>query len=385
MNAKLTGSGIVYDNILENRRSLCFPRLCVLGERWLCVFRSAYKKEQSRGQETLLCWSDDEGKTWSEPIAPFDPFEFEKKPGVFREAGISVINNNELIASLWWVDHSDPDLPLFNWDTEGLLDSKLFISKSYDKGQTWTIPVNVPSGPFTKSTPIDSHIIITKDKLAYPFEQYKNFYEKGDWRHYSAMMLSDDNGITWDSYTITAHDPDGRMFYWDQRPCVVAEEEIFVVFDAFEKGTNTRPNMHARISSGNLKEWSDLWDIGVAGQPGYPLQLPDGRISLVYNDRGEEPGIKIRVSSDRGKSFPDDTCFLVYSPRISRKQLDKRADLKDVMLELNQTAVFGYPSQRLLPNGDILITYYAGDNADTTNIRWARISLNYLEDDNDIT
>jgi hypothetical protein len=375
MNAKLTGSGIVYDNLSENRRSLCFPRLCVLNDRWLCVFRSAYKKEQSRGQETLLTWSDDEGKSFSEPISPFKPLEFEKKPGVFREAGISVINNNELLASLWWVDQSDPDLPLFNWDTEGLLGSKLFISRSYDKGQTWTKPEHVPTGPFTKATPIDSHIIVTKDKLAYPFEQYKNYYEEGEWRHYSAMMLSEDGGLTWNSHVITAHDPEGRMFYWDQRPCVVSENEIFVVFDTFEKGSNARANMHARVSSGNLSQWSDLWDIGVAGQPGYPLQLPDGRISLVYNDRGDDPGIKLRVSSDMGKSFPESTCILVHSPRNLHKQLAKRADLKDVMLELNTAAVFGYPSQRLLPDGDILITYYAGDDADCTNIRWARIKI----------
>ncbi|NJD03279.1 MAG: exo-alpha-sialidase [Ruminiclostridium sp.] len=374
MKPKLTGNGLVYGGRLPDRKSCCLPRLCVSGSRWLCVFRSAFSKEQSRGQETLLTWSDNEGMSWTEPEAPFKPLVSDGKPGVFREAGITAGKTGELIAALWWVDYSDPCLPLFNWKTEGMLESKLFISKSYDSGETWATPQHVSTSPFMKSTPLAGHVIISGNKLAYPFEQYKTYDEEGDWLHYSAMMLSNDMGITWDSHCITAHDPEGRMFYWDQRPCSLASGEIFVVFDTFEKGANTRPNIHAGISSNKLQDWSGLWDTGVSGQPGYPLELPDGRISLIYNDRGQNSGIKLRFSCDGGKTFPESTCFLVYSPQITPNKFIQRVNLEDVMAELNQTAVFGYPCQRLLPNGDILVTYYAGDTADTTKIWWARIS-----------
>ncbi len=375
METKLTGTGLVYSGRFTDRKSSCFPRVCAAGDRWLCVFRSGFHREQSRGQETWLTWSDDAGRTWSEPKAPFLPFTLNGKMGIFREAGITAAKNGELIASLFWVDYSDPDLPLFNWETEGLLECRLFLSKSHDLGETWKTPRQVSTGPFIKSTAIDGHVIEAGNQLAYPFEQYKYYNEQGDWRHYSAMMLSTDRGDTWDRSVITAHDPQGRMFYWDQRPCSLSNGEIFVAFDTFEKGSNSRPNIHAKSSSNGLSDWSELWDTGVPGQPGYPLELPDGRISLVYNDRGEEnPGIKIRYSTDGGKTFPDNTCFTVYSPRHAPNRLSQRLNLEDVMNEFGQTAVFGYPCQRLLPDGDILITFYAGDTADTTDIHWARVS-----------
>jgi hypothetical protein len=375
MTPKLVANGLIYGGRSPERQSSCFPRLCVSGNRWICAFRAGFTKEQSRGQEVLITWSDDEGQHWTAPIAPFKPHLDGGKLGVFREAGISVGLDGELIVSLWWIDYSNPELPLFNWKTEGLLESKLFLSKSYDLGESWSTPVRVPTSPFHKSTAIDSHIILAGGKIAYPFEQYKNYDEEGDWTHYSALMISEDKGQTWQRSIVTAHDPEARLFYWDQRPCELANGEIYVTFDTFEKGTNRHLNIHARRSSNQLENWSELFDTVVPGQPGYPLELADGTISLVYNDRGENPGIKLRFSRDGGKTYPEETTFLVYSPQSPTHNLSKKLNLQDVMEEVNLKFVFGYPCQRLLPNGDILITYYAGYTADTTQIWWSRISL----------
>jgi len=372
---RIVKAGMVYAGKSPDRASCCFPRICVCGKRWLCVFRAAPAKEQSRGQQTLLTWSDDEGATWTEPAAPFPPMAHEGAPGVFREAGLSEVRPGELLATLWWVDYSDPDLPLFNWETEGLLGSRIFVSESPDAGRTWKTPRPVRTGPFTGPTPPAGHVIVAGGCLALGFEEYKPYRQEGDWRHCSAMMLSADGGWTWDRHVVVGHDPAGRMFYWDQRACAVGGEDVFVVFDTFEKGAGTRPTIHARRSFGGLAGWSELWDTGVAGQPGYPLELPDGRITLVVNDRGEDPGIKLRWSEDGGRTFPGHTGFTVYAPARPGKQSMERANLQDVMAELNTLAVFGYPCQRLLPNGDILISYYAGATPDTTRVFWARVAV----------
>lgn len=187
-------NGIIYKGIEPDRKSCCFPRICVDGSRWLCTFRSAPTKESSDNQQLLLCWSDDQGKNWSEPYAPFMPQSFSGTLGVFREAGIASLPDKSLIASLWWVEASDPKLPLFNWETEGLLKSLLFQSRSIDGGCTWIKPERVNTGAFQKSTAIDSHMLYTQGLLLYPFEQYKLYDEEGECLHYAAVMISKDMG-----------------------------------------------------------------------------------------------------------------------------------------------------------------------------------------------
>lgn len=53
-----------------------------------------------------------------------------------------------MLAVLLWVDHSDPSLPFFNEETEGVLDMRILISFSEDNGESWSEPALVDTLPF---------------------------------------------------------------------------------------------------------------------------------------------------------------------------------------------------------------------------------------------
>src|SRR5689334_22803810 len=124
------------------RQSSQYGSLCVLPSgRWLCAIRTAPTKEGMHGKHAILTWSDDQGKTWSNPTEPWSPApKIDGRAGVLFGAVISRLTDNELIAALYWVDYSNPDLPFFNERTQGILDCQVFTSRSRDQGATWTKP-----------------------------------------------------------------------------------------------------------------------------------------------------------------------------------------------------------------------------------------------------
>ena len=66
--------GVVFaGRAMTDAASACFPSVCVLpGGRWLVGMRLAPAKS-SRSQRTFVTWSDDQGKSWSEPVEPAAP------------------------------------------------------------------------------------------------------------------------------------------------------------------------------------------------------------------------------------------------------------------------------------------------------------------------
>ena len=53
-------------------QSCAFPQICVLPSgRWICCYRAASQKSSTSNQRPLFVRSDDEGKSWSEPVEAF--------------------------------------------------------------------------------------------------------------------------------------------------------------------------------------------------------------------------------------------------------------------------------------------------------------------------
>ena len=92
----IDGGIVVASRSQTDRQSCAFPNICVLpGGRWICGFRAAPTKAATTGQHALITWSDDQGRTWSEPIAPFVPPKVEGKPDVIKTS------DGSLLAGFW--------------------------------------------------------------------------------------------------------------------------------------------------------------------------------------------------------------------------------------------------------------------------------------------
>jgi len=354
--------------------SACFPGVCVLpGGRWLVTFRAAPTKACVRPQRTLLACSDDQGAAWAEPFEPWAPPLIEGKPGAFRAGHITSLGGNELLAILYWVDVSDPSLPFFNEQTEGLLDSRLFMSLSEDAGASWSEPELIDTSPYTCPTPITGPaMVLDSGEWALQFETNKSYYDTSVWRHESVVMFSADGGRSWPRYTCAATDPSARVFYWDQRPTVLPDGRIMDVFWTFDRETAQYLNIHARMSADGGRTWGAIWDTGVPGQPAAPIGLSDGRLLLVYVDRTAAPVIKARISADDGRTWPDESESVIHGSDAA-ENLD-RESMQDAWAEMSEFSI-GLPATALLPNDEVLVVYYAGPMTDLTDIQWARLRV----------
>ncbi len=359
--------------------SRAFPGVCVLPSgRWLCGFRGAITKDAVEGQSAYLTWSDDRGATWSAPAAPFQPPILDGRTGRFRALYCTPLGGRRVLATLYWVDASDPERPFFNETTEGLLDSHIFHACSQDDGATWTTPARMNTAPYGQPTPITGPALVLPDgRWACQFELNKPYTDPAPWRHASVLMFSRDAGHTWPESVEVCPDPANRVFYWDQRPSVLPDGSLFNVFWTYDRAAGAYRNIHASRSGDGGLTWQPVWDTGVPGQPAPVVALENATLAMVYMDRTGRPALKLRLSRDGGLTWP----------QRSERMLDDftalcspagHATMQDAWAEMGAFSS-GLPATCRTPDGGLLLVYYAGPHTNRTDIHWMLLDGMALE------
>lgn len=371
---RLLNQGIVFASEAgTDRQSCAFPQVAVLpGGRWLVSCRAARTKGGNEGQHVMLACSDDEGQSWRLKAMPFQAPALDGRPGQFRAAGLTALGGRRVLATLYWVDYSNPALPFFNEQTEGLLDSRIVFTESTDGGESWGPAGLMDTSPFNGPTPITGPVLLLPDgERVCQFETNKPYHDTTKWVHRSVLMFSRDGGRTWPRHSVVTCDP--RLFYWDQRPQVLPDGCLLDLFWTYDNQTATYLNIHARESADGGRSWSALWDTGVPGQPAPAIPLRGGRLALVYVDRTGAPAIRCRLSDDRGRTWPADSTFSLYESALPTQTVRKDG-MADAWSEMGKFSV-GLPATAALPNGDLLVVYYAGPATDRTDVRWVRVTV----------
>jgi hypothetical protein len=244
------------------------------------------------------------------------------------------------------------------------------LSESFDRGETWSEPRLVDTAPFHVPTPITGPVLLLPGgEWACQFETNKPYLDTSKWVHSSVLMFSTDEGRTWPRHAVVTRDP--RVFYWDQRPGVLRDGRILDLFWTYDNGSSAYLTIHSRESADAGRTWSPLRDTGVPGQPAPPVDLDGNRVAMVYVDRSGAPAIRCVLRRDRGHSFDLATAFTIYES-VLPSQTVRKDGMGDAWSEMGKFSV-GLPATTLLPDGDLLVVYYAGADTDRTNIEWARI------------
>jgi hypothetical protein len=97
--------------------------------------------------------------------------------------------------------------------------------------------------------------------------------------------------------------------------------------------------------------------------------LPDGRVVLAWVDRYGSGSIRARVAAAPDAPFDPATEVVIHQDRPPRRP-DERTTGDD-LVEMG-TWTYGLPFAEALPDGDVMVVYYAGD-VDAADIRWARL------------
>ncbi len=339
--------------------------------RWLAAFKASEKKGDCDFMHAVICWSDDQGASWNTPYEPVILPDIKGIQGQSRVAYFLPLGGTKVLMVLNWVDCSDTSLPYYDPVEETLKDTRIFYCFSNDDGASWSQPQLMAIEGLDAPVPLTGPPLMLKDgTIICQFEVNKAVGNQHEWIHRSAMIFSYDGGNTWKDTVMVTEEK--KMYYWDQRPQVLADGvSIIDFFWTLDGVTNQYKNIHARRSNDGGKTWGAIWDTGIYGQPGQPIVLEDGRLMAIDIDRSVKPVITVRISEDIRRGF--DASLIVYEAD-SGKQDSREISMNDAWAEMVQFSV-GHPSLLYLGNNEVLAYYYAGASADTTNIAFVRIMV----------
>ncbi len=369
---RILDRGIVNSGVAGGPLALSiFPSVTPLSDGSILASYRTGSTKDSDDEDVAFRWSFDNAASWSEPIRPFSNI-VDGKRGSVRVAYITPIAGRHLLATVNWVDRETyPGQPLFNPGTEGCLPLKILVADSHDLGRTWSPLRQVPApdgfGPPSLS---NGALYLDSKRLAISIESNKHYLDASPWMQNVVCVCSSDLGRTWDEVRPVSQDPEGRIFNWDQRAAVAPDGRIAAFSWTYDRATTTYLNVHRRISSNEGLTWAGPDDLGFADQPSHPAILPDGRVVLAWVDRYGSRSIKARLADAVNAPFTPESELVVYQSQTHAIRAKNDAE----MIADMGLWTFGLPYAETLPNGDVLVVYYAGA-PDAMSIHWVRLEV----------
>ena len=382
----LEETGLVYDAQAQpaSRRVAAFTSLCPLASgAVLCGFSVGAKKHDATST-VKICRSDDGGRTWGTL-----PFEFctkrEGKPGSMGAGEMVEIEPGRVALFATWFDRSDPERPLFDPETEGILHCKQLLAFSGDEGQTWSDWSEVPTPGLSGCAGTGPVLKWPDGTVGYPFESYKEFDDPAPSRHAAWLMLSRDGCRTFEEPLLVSQHPEHSIYYWDQRLCLNNTPGGYIgLFWTHDLAAKRDLAVHIRQAdnrrfAGKLGgadfEAAPIAATTIPGQISAPLLLQDGRLLAFVVDRDPPGTMKLWQSSDGGRTWPEGDALLVYThdERAAISQGKDDIDFAEYWDDMTKWS-FGHPAIRRLADGKLLAAFYAG-TPQCMSIHWARIRV----------
>ena len=373
---KLEHHGLVYDasDRPKDERVASFISLCRLSSGSLiCGFQLGSAKHAVTST-IRFCRSEDNGSNWREMPARFES-ELNGVPGSLSSGELVELAPQHLLLYATWMDRSDPDRPLFDPETEGVLHTRQLLAESHDDGLTWSSWREIPIpdlGGCTCTGPIQQW---PDGRIALAFESYKDFDDPSPSAHAAWLLVSEDHGQSFSLPFPVARHPEDRIYYWDQRLCRGGDDDdAIALFWTHDLPAKRDLMIHLRRFS--LKDSADaevISDTGIPGQIAAPLMLPDGRLLAFVVDRSGPMIMKLWQSFDGGKTWPEDGALLVYhhDEQAALTQGTSDVDFAEYWEDMLRWS-FGHPAIRGLGDDRVLVTFYAGV-PDCLSVHWARV------------
>jgi hypothetical protein len=353
---------------------ITYPTVVALSDgRLLATCRPGSAKDAA-DETTELSESQDGGRTWQPRPFPA-PALVNGRRGSSRSCHLTEVAPGHLLAAAMWVDRETyPGKPLFNPETEGCLPTAIVLADSYDAGENWSawrvVPVPEEIGPPSLTTAV---LRLKDGTLALSIESNKAYLDTTPWLQKAVLLHSTDGGRTWGPPVVAGCDPTGRIFNWDQRAAVAPDGRVAAFLWIYDTRTHAYLNLRRRVSPDGGHTWSPAEDLGFADQPGHPAILPDGGVVLPYVDRFGSQCIRARWAPDVAAAFDPETDVVVFAHQAARPTSAHTGATTDALVDTSAWS-YGLPYAETLPDGDILVVYYAG-SSHAMDACWARLGL----------
>jgi hypothetical protein len=375
---RLDDGGLIYDATSRSpqERTASFTGLFRLRSGSIIASFQCGPKKHAATSTVKLCRSDDRGRTWRELPARFSD-RIDGVPGSLSSAELAELPDGRLLLLATWFDRSDPERPLFDDVTEGILHSRQLRAYSSDEGQTWSAWETFPTPGLTGCSSTGPLLHWDDGTIGYPFESFKEYDDPSPPRHAAWFQVSRDQGRTIADAHLVARDPRHEKYYWDQRLCTAGRDgEYIALFWTHDRATKRDLPVHlARGSIHRPNPDEAPVATTIPGQIAAPLLLRDGRLLAFVVDRGCPGTMTLWVSADGGRTWPEGDRLVVYTHDESAAQHHRgeEIDFAEYWEEMGKWT-FGHPAIRDLGDGQVLLAFYAGA-PNCLNLRWARVSV----------
>ncbi|MFN0056531.1 MAG: sialidase family protein [Planctomycetales bacterium] len=368
--------GLIYDAQAQPAagRTAAFTGLCRLRNGALIASYQVGEKKHAHNSRIWLGRSDDAGRTWAELPNALSG-QVDGTPGSLSSGQLLELPGGRWLLCSTWFDRSEPERPLFDPLTEGILRSRQLLARSDDEGRTWSDWSIIPTPGLTGCAATGEVLGWESGLIGYAFESFKEYDDPAPARHAAWLLVSPDQGRTFPQAHLVARDPAHRVYYWDQRLCPAGPDgEYVALFWTHDRGKQQDLRVH--LKRGSIHDPDPTVqpvETPIPGQIAAPLLLADGRLLAFVVDRGRPGTMTLWSSPDGGDTWPEGDRLVVYThdERALLTQGREQIDFAQYWEDMGKWT-FGHPAIRDLGQGKVLVAYYAGTPSCLSG-HWARI------------
>jgi len=362
---KCIQSGLLFKNPKPHIKSIqaYMPSLVKYSdEEMICTVRMG-EAFQAHDLRSYLFRSKDTGNTWQMEGTICEGTQ--GRPTT-DNARISLdVGEKCLAAFIIRQDRKRKDMGLTNELTQGYVEQELLISRSFDRGRTWSRPKAFTPPLVGPCFEMCGSILALEDKWLLPTSTWPDWDGNCPNGHKTVALISYDQGETWLEYTDVMANHTEEITYWESRIIKLKDGRLLATAWAYDRRNKCdRPNQYV-ISRDGGKTFSSPRSTGILGQTLNPILLSDGRVFNVYR-RTDKPGLWACIARVENDEWVNEEELWLWGQSGNLFQ-----DSENMMKNF-EVLKFGFPSAVQLSNGNVFVVFWGVEDC-ISNIRWFRI------------
>ncbi len=366
---KIICQSVIYENPLPQLRSRqsLFPNLCELSDGTLLACHSISEAFESVDGTSYLSQSLDGGITFGKPERMFTHSSC--LPLLSDTCKVTRLKNDRLAALGYAFNRSNPDLPIGNPETGGLLEDIIFTSFSEDHGKTWSKWQTIDStwGPHVEaSAPLT---LLQSGAWVTPITGFSAWDGTRTGRNCGRLLRSDDEGEHWSDDTICMAFEGDDITCYEQRLCQLDSGAVVVIGWNENTRTGKRLNNHYTISYDDAKTFSEPRSTGIGGQASSVCALGGEKLLALHAVRRDtqRPGIYGYIVDLSSGEWDIQEELLLWEPSAPVVKNMKMAEIFSFLK-------FGQPSAILLSDGTVMMSHWCEEQGQCKTVA-TRIQL----------